>query len=165
MTPDDLAAHARALLDVNRFLTLGTVDPRGRPWTSPVYFAATGLREFYWSSEADATHSRNLRGRSDVSVVVFDSSVRPYQGRALYAAGEACELAGDDLERGLEVYPGPADRGATALTRDDVTGSSPYRLYRATATDVWVLCPREPRQPCRLHGVAKDHRTRINRRT
>jgi hypothetical protein len=30
MTPDDLAAHARALLDTNRFLTLGTVDPDGR---------------------------------------------------------------------------------------------------------------------------------------
>jgi predicted pyridoxine 5'-phosphate oxidase superfamily flavin-nucleotide-binding protein len=50
MTPDDLAAHARALLDTNRFLTLGTVDPDGRPWTSPVYFATSGLREFYWSS-------------------------------------------------------------------------------------------------------------------
>src|SRR5260370_954526 len=51
MTADDLAAHARALLDANGYLTLGTVDPAGRPWTSPVYFAAAGLREFYWSSE------------------------------------------------------------------------------------------------------------------
>jgi hypothetical protein len=159
--PGVLAAHARALLDANRYLILGTVDARGRPWTSPVYFAATGLREFYWCSEADAVHSRNLTERPHVSVVVFDSSVPTYHGRALYAAGTAGELAGEDLERGLEVYPGPADRGATALTRDDVTGSSPYRLYRARATDVWVLCPREPRQPCRLHGLAKDHRTRI----
>src|SRR2546421_301286 len=30
MTPNDLAAHARALLDTNGFLTLGTVDPDGR---------------------------------------------------------------------------------------------------------------------------------------
>jgi hypothetical protein len=161
MTSDDLAAHARALLDANGFLTLATVDRAGRPWTSPVYFAAAGLREFYWSSEIDAVHSRNLTERPHVSIVVFNSSVRPYHGRALYAVGTAIELAGDDLERGLEVYPGPSDRGATALTLEDVTGSSPYRLYRATATDVWVLCPREPRQPCLLHGLAKDHRTRI----
>jgi hypothetical protein len=93
--------------------------------------------------------------------VVFDSSVRPYHGRALYAVGTAHELSGDDLERGLEVYPGPSDRGATTLTRDDVTGSSPYRLYRATATAVWVLCPREPRQPCPRHGLAKDHRAAV----
>jgi len=44
MTHDDLAAHARALLDANGFPTLGTVDPDGRPWTSPVYFAAAGVR-------------------------------------------------------------------------------------------------------------------------
>lgn len=161
MTSDDLAAHARALLDANGFLTLGTVDRYGRPWTSPVYFAAAGLREYYWSSEADARHSRNLAERPHVSIVVFDSSVRPYHGRALYAVATASELTGDDLERGLEVYPGPGDRGAAALTRYDVTGSSPYRLYQATATNVWVLCPREPKQPCLLHGLAKDHRARI----
>jgi nitroimidazol reductase NimA-like FMN-containing flavoprotein (pyridoxamine 5'-phosphate oxidase superfamily) len=162
MTSDGLAAHARELLDANGFLTLGTVDADGRPWTSPVYFAAAGLREFYWSSETGAVHSRNLAARPHVSIVVFDSSVRPYYGRALYAVATASEVAaGDDLERGLQVYPGPVDRGAGTLTRDDVVGSSPYRLYRATATDVWVLCPREPRQPCPLHGLAKDHRARI----
>ncbi|MFY1687862.1 pyridoxamine 5'-phosphate oxidase family protein [Plantactinospora sp. WMMB782] len=161
MTADDLAVHARRLLDTNAFLTLGTVDQGGRPWTCPVYFAAAGLREFYWVSETDTVHSRNLSDRPDVSIVVFDSSVRPYHGRALYASGTAGELRSDDLERGLRVYPGPSERGGTVLTRDDVTGSSPYRLYRATASDLWVLCPREPRQPCPLHGLAKDHRTRV----
>jgi hypothetical protein len=138
LTADDIAAHAQELLDANGFLTLGTVDPSGLPWTSPVYFAASGLREFYWSSEIHAVHSRNLTERPHLSIVVFDSSVRPYHGRALYAVGAACEVQGDDLEGGLQIYPGPSDRGATALTRDDVTGSSPYRLYRATATDLWV---------------------------
>lgn len=162
MTPDGIAAHARALLDTNGFLTLGTVGPDGRPWTSPVYFAAAGLREFYWVSRTDSVHSRNLTERPHVSIVVFDSSVRPFHGRALYAAGTAGEVSGDDIERGLRVYPGPSDRGAAGVARDDVTGSSPYRLYRATATDVWVLCPREPRQPCPLHGLAEDHRTRVS---
>jgi len=158
---DGLAAHARALLDTNRYLVLGTVDPAGQPWTTPVYFAAAGLREFYWTSEITAVHSRNLAQRAHVSIVVFDSSVRPYHGRAVYAVGTASELHGDDLDRGLRVYPGPNDRGATAVTRDDVTGSSPYRLYRTTATEMWVLCPREPRQPCPLHGLDRDHRTRV----
>ena len=161
MEAGDLAAHARELLDANSFLTLGTVDPNGRPWTSPVYFAVAGLREFHWISQTDAVHSRNLTERPHVSIVVFDSSVRPYHGRALYASGTARELHGDDLDRGLPAYPGPSDRGASALTRDDVTGSSPYRLYRATATDLWVLCPRRPGEPCPRHGLAKDHRTPV----
>jgi hypothetical protein len=31
MTADDIVAHAQELLDANGFLTLGTVDPSGRP--------------------------------------------------------------------------------------------------------------------------------------
>lgn len=161
MSNDDLAAHARALVDTNRYLTLGTVDPDGRPWTSPVYFACVGEREFYWMSATDAQHSRNLAERPQVSIVVFDSTVAPYHGRAVYALGEARELSAHDLDRGLEVYPGPSHRGGVPITRHDVTGPSPYRLYRASASDLWVLCPREPRQPCTLHGLAQDHRTRI----
>ena len=45
MTYDDLAAHARAIIDANLYLTLGTTDADGRPWTSPVYFAPAGRLE------------------------------------------------------------------------------------------------------------------------
>ena len=161
MTHDDLVMHAQAIIDANLYLTLGTVDPDGHPWTSPVYFAAAGVREFYWASSTDARHSRNLTERPRVSIVVFDSGVPPYHGRAVYAVAEAIELSGDDLDRGLEIYPGPSSRGATPVTTEDMTGESPYRLYRATASEVWVLCPREPRQPCPRHGIAKDHRVRV----
>ena len=157
----DLSAHARELLDTNAYLTLGTVDATGQPWVSPVYMAASGLREFFWVSMSDARHSLNLAVRPAVSLVVFDSTVPPYHGRALYAVGEAREVTEDDLEQALAVYPGPAGRGAQPMTRQDVTGESPYRLYRATASEVWVLCPREPRMPCALHGLAEDHRARV----
>jgi hypothetical protein len=158
---DDLTAHARTVIGANLYLTLGTTDPDGQPWTTPVYFAPAGEREFYWVSAADARHSRNLAVRPRVSMVVFDSTVAPYHGRAVYAVGEARELSGGDLDRGLAAYPRPDGGGATPVTREDVTGPAPYRLYRATASDLWVLCPREPRQPCPLHGLAKDHRTRV----
>jgi hypothetical protein len=161
MITPDLARHAQDLLEANHYLTLGTTGTDGRPWTSPVYFAAAGLREFYWISDSDAQHSRNLTARPHVSLVVFDSTVAPYHGRAVYAAGWARELSGAELDAGLAAYPGSPERGVPTITRGDVTGSSPYRLYQATATDLWVLCPREPRQPCPLHGLARDHRTRI----
>jgi hypothetical protein len=164
MTPDDLAdlgAHARAIIEANLYLTLGTADRDGRPWTSPVYFAPGGDREFYWLSATDARHSRNLAERPQVSLVIFDSTVPPYHGRAVYAVGEAYELSGDDIDRALPAYPRPGGQGATSVSREDVSEPAPYRLYRATASDLWVLCPREPRQPCPLHGLAKDHRAQV----
>ena len=161
MTDDDLAAHARAIIDANLYLTLGTIDPDGHPWTSPVYFAAAGYRDFYWVSATDARHSRHIAEHPQVSMVIFDSTVALYHGRAVYAVGEARELSGSDLDRALGSYPRPDGRGATPVLREDVTAPAPYRLYRATVSDMWVLCPREPRQPCPLHGIKMDHRTRV----
>ena len=162
MTQRDLRSHALSLLEANKYLTLGTVDPDGQPWTTPVYFASAGLRQYYWISETGARHSRNLAERAQISLVVFDSTVAPYHGRALYAVATARELSGADLDAGLAVYPGPDSRGATPVTRDDVLGSSSYRLYQATAAHLWILCPREPRQPCPLHGLATDHRVSVD---
>ena len=161
MTNDDLAAHARAIINANLYLILGTADPGGRPWTSPVYFAPAGEREFYWVSATDARHSRHLAERPQVSMVIFDSTVAPYHGRAVYAVGEAREVSGSDLDRALRAYPRSDARGATPVTREDVTAPAPYRLYRAAVSDMWVLCPREPMRPCPLHGLAKDHRARV----
>jgi nitroimidazol reductase NimA-like FMN-containing flavoprotein (pyridoxamine 5'-phosphate oxidase superfamily) len=158
---EDLAAHAQAIIDHIRYVTLATTDAHGRPWSSPVYYAAAGVREFYWQSATDARHSRNIVDRPQVSLVVFDSTVLPYHGRAVYAVGTAHEVSGSDLDRALQIYPGPPDRGGTSLPRAEVTAPEPYRLYRATASHVWVLCPREPRQACALHGLATDHRTRV----
>ena len=89
MTNDELAAHARAIIDANLYLTLGTVDADGHPWTTPVYFAPAGDREFIWVSATDARHSRHIAERPRVSLVIFDSTVAPYHGRAVYAVGEA----------------------------------------------------------------------------
>jgi hypothetical protein len=49
MTPQspDLNAVARAILDANLYMTLGTADADGRPWASPVFFAADRYRDLY----------------------------------------------------------------------------------------------------------------------
>ncbi|MEV6971206.1 pyridoxamine 5'-phosphate oxidase family protein [Hamadaea sp. NPDC051192] len=159
---EELLAHARDLADSNRYLTLATVDQDGHPWTSPVYFAADAdLREFYWVSSPTAQHSLNLEKRPDVSLVVFDSTVRPYHGRCLYAAGTAQPLTGTQIHQGLTIYPGPPSRGGSSVSTADVTGTAPWRIYRAEASALWVLCPRAPRQPCDRHGRADDHRQRL----
>jgi Pyridoxamine 5'-phosphate oxidase len=158
---DGLDTHARALIDANLYVTLGTADADGVPWATPVYFATTDYADFYWVSASGARHSRNIAQRPQLSMVIFDSQVPTYHGRAVYLSATAVELAGDDLDRGLGIYPGAATRGASTLALDDVTPPSEYRLYRATATEAFVLCPREPRQACPLHAIAADHRAPV----
>jgi nitroimidazol reductase NimA-like FMN-containing flavoprotein (pyridoxamine 5'-phosphate oxidase superfamily) len=70
---EDLAAFARAIIESNLYMTLGTADDAGRPWVSPVYYAPAGYGEFFWVSSPEAKHSLNLAGRPEVSIVIFDS--------------------------------------------------------------------------------------------
>jgi len=158
---DDLDAHARTIIDANLYLTLGTAEVDGTPWVSPVYFATADYAAFYWMSSRDAAHSRNIARRPQVSMVIFDSRVPTYHGRSLYLSATATELDGRDLDLGVEIYPGSPTRGASNVTLADVTAPSGYRLYQAAVTEAFVLCPREPRQPCPLHSIAADHRTPV----
>jgi hypothetical protein len=155
---EDLVAELRAILHANLYVTLGTADADGRPWASPVYFATADNIDFYWVSSPDARHSRNIAERPQVSLVVFDSQVPTYSGRAVYMAATALEVTGAELDRGVSLYPGDPARGASRLTAADVSPPAAYRMYRATVFEHSVLCPRETGRPCARHGSAVDHR-------
>ena len=154
----DLGAIARAIIDSNLYMTLGTADKTGRPWVSPVWYAAAGYTEFYWVSSPEATHSRNLVTRPQASIVIFDSQAPVGAARAVCMSAFAEELTGADLERGIDIF----SRGSEALAarkweQEDVLPPALHRLYRATASEHWVLDPAG--HP--VHGHALDHRTPV----
>jgi len=133
---------ARAIIDANMYMTLGTADASGRPWVSPVYFASAGYREFYWVSSPQATHSRNITSRPEVGIVIFDSRAPIGTGQGVYMSAVAEELLGADLDRGIDVFSRSSlGHGGPEWRRDDVVAPTPYRLYRATASEHSVLDP------------------------
>jgi Pyridoxamine 5'-phosphate oxidase len=97
----DLADFVTKVVDDNVYLVLGTADRAGRPWVSPVFYAAEAYRDFYWISSPDVIHSRNLAVRPKVTIVVFDSRAPVGMGgaRAVYMAATATEVPADDLDR------------------------------------------------------------------
>ncbi|HLM65097.1 MAG TPA: pyridoxamine 5'-phosphate oxidase family protein [Acidimicrobiales bacterium] len=161
LTDDDLTALARAIIDANVYMVLGTADPGGRPWVSPVFYAPHGYGELYWISSPDVTHSRNLAGRPEAGIVVFDSRAPVGTGQAVYIAASAGVVADTQLADALQHYPGHPDRGGRQMTPDDLRAPATYRLYRATVSAHSVLCPRESGRPCARHGLAHDHRTAV----
>ena len=152
----DLTGVARAIIDSIVYMVLGTSDESGRPWTSPVYFAAENYREFYWMSSPEVTHSRNILVRPGVSIVIFDSRVPVGMGQAVYMSGVAQELTGSELERGIQIYNGrfqnPAERGVRIIQPEHVRAPALYRLYRASVQDHWILDTTN----------APDHRISVN---
>ena len=135
---DDLIAMAREVLDTNRYLTLGTVDPDGSPRVSPVYFVHHRYRTFYWVSSPDAHHSANLEARPSVALVVFDSTVEVGGGRAVYATGAAALVPDDALERECARAFATAGLDGVSFSPDELSGPADLRLYVATAARLEV---------------------------
>ncbi len=134
----DLADLARTALDRNRFMVLGTVDPSGRPRVSPVWFSLVDHRTVYWLSSPDSHHSQNIEQRPDVSIVVFDSSVAPYTGQAVYLEATAERVPDLELEAACTEAFRDVDE-AYSFTPVSLR-TEPFVLYRAriTASEVHV---------------------------
>jgi putative heme iron utilization protein len=143
----DPESAARAVLDANRYMTLGTADEEGVPWVSPVWFATSDQREFFWVSSPEARHSRNIAARPQVSIVIFDSQVVPGSAEAVYMSAVAGQVA-DDVDAGLEIFNARGEaQGLRPWTRDDIQAPAKHRLYRAVASEQFLLGPRDERIP------------------
>lgn len=129
---------ARAVLDQNAYVVLATADVNGRPWASPVWFAHADYRELVWVSAPDAKHSLNIAVRPEVAMVVYDSTVTPGEGQAVYMNGTAGPA---DIGM-LEVFSRRAVRsGLGEWSPRRVSGKARLRLYRAEVHEWSILDP------------------------
>ena len=152
-----LALMAARVIDASRYFVLATADGHGVPWVSPVWYAHAGYREFFWASDPQARHSRNIEVRPGVSIVIFDSSAEPGAAPAVYLSGTAAMVTGPGLESGIEVYSRRSqEQGLPAWALSSVQAPARHRLYRAVAAELSVLRPGgvDIRIPVALESVA-----------
>jgi nitroimidazol reductase NimA-like FMN-containing flavoprotein (pyridoxamine 5'-phosphate oxidase superfamily) len=136
----DPTATAKAIIDANLYMVLGTADEGGHPWVSPVYYAPVDYREFLWVSRPETLHSRNLLARPEVSIVIFDSSVPIGTGQGVYMAATAEEVTGEARVTAMDAFSRRAvGHGGRGWTLDDVEPPAEFRLYRATAAAHYIL--------------------------
>ncbi len=134
----DLQDRVRTVLDANRYLVLGTVQPDGSPRVSPVYFTAEGADTFFWVSSPEAQHSRNIARDSRVELVVFDSSRLPGETAAVYVTGMAEEVPAIELATACATAFARVGEGARAFAAEELSGDADLRLYRATTAEIAV---------------------------
>ena len=144
----DPAWIARSIVDTNRFMALGTADPSGTPWVSPVWYAPLSYRDYVWGSRPGTRHSRNLAERPQVAIAIYDSH-RPGSWTAFYMEAVANEL--EEVDHALEAFNRRSEvQGLRAWSRAEVLPPSEFRLYRATATAQFVLDDHDARVPVEL---------------
>ena len=141
-TWNDLERIVRA----NEYMVLATADATGAPWASPVWFATTDFREFFWVSDPQARHSRNLATRPELAIAIFDTTQKPGTGTGVYLSARGRRVEDDELDAGIAIFSAASQRvGLSAWSRADVDGSARLRLYRATAHEQFVLDSRDRR--------------------
>jgi len=131
------------------YMTLATADANGLPWASPVWFATADFREYFWASSPEARHSHNLAARPELAIAIFDSRQAPGTGQGVYVAAIGAPVPESELDHGLAVYAAQ-DESLPAWTRADVLPPAKHRLYRAVATELFVLDSHDERQPVSL---------------
>ncbi len=142
---------ARKIIDSALYMVVATADTSGQPWPSPVYFAHSGYRDFFWISQPDATHSVNLRDRREVGIVIFDSTAPINTGEGVYILGVARELPAHETAEGIEIFSERSvSHGGEPVTAEDVTPPARHRLYQATAEAVWGLDEHDHRVEVKL---------------
>jgi len=150
--------QARMLIETNRYMVLGTVDPDGRPRVSPVYYAPDGYHTLYWISSPDSHHSRNIAERPAVSMVIFESAAPIGTAQAVYLKANAAPVSDDELDQHTDVacrprFPEQQQPYPAARLR----APGPLRLYRAIVTEHSVHIPgRDPD-----YGRGVDHRMTV----
>ena len=117
------ARPVNELLTASRYMVLATADADGVPWASPVWFATDDGRAFYWVSDPNARHSRNIAARPEIAIVIFDSTVTPGDAAAVYMEARA-EQAGVD---GLDVF----NRGCDGAGHPAVGSRTGHRSRQA----------------------------------
>jgi hypothetical protein len=144
----DRSDHFRSVIDANLYMTIASADEVGRPWASPVYFAHAGYREFIWVSKPGARHSQNIAVRPHVGIAVFDSHAPINTGGGVYVEATAEQLLGDDRLGALEVFAARSiEHGGEPFLLEEVEPPAALRIYRATASEHWVLDDRDLRVP------------------
>jgi len=79
---------------------------------------------------------------------MFDSRTPVGSGQGVYISAVAEELMGADLDRGIVIFSRRSEsHGAGEWNVEDVSQPARHRLYRATASEHWVLGPQDRRMP------------------
>lgn len=97
----DLHTLAQEYVTTSKFMQLATSNAQGVPWICTVNFVTDTDLNFYWVSLRSRQHSQEIISNPKTAVTVVKST-KPKQ--ALQMAGEAREVADQDLARVHELY-------------------------------------------------------------
>ena len=104
MEQTELNKIAEKIIRNNIYLTLATTDKKGKPWASPVYYKTDDKFNFYFISQTNSVHIKNILKNTNVSFAIFDSRQPAGQGNGVQRLGKVYLLSDKKLKNALKWY-------------------------------------------------------------
>jgi hypothetical protein len=119
-------------------MTIATVCEGGTPWNTPVARRAYDAQyNFYWASDRESVHSRNIRRNNHIFIVMYDSTVPSEKAWGVYVRAKAFEL--NDTQKVSEIVQlFPDDDPYVPVSPDIYLGDHPRRIYQAVPEKIWM---------------------------
>lgn len=132
---------ARQTIREIQYITIATIcaEMGGRPWNSPVYSTFDSDYNFFWASERQCQHSKNIRNNPCVFLAIYNSTIPEGTGagKGVYIQARAMELSDpDQIDRAHQLMASRV--GKTPRPAGSFLGDMPRRIYRASPERVWV---------------------------
>lgn len=129
--------EVKKLLEEIHYITIASVTPEGLPWNSPVFAVRDEKYNFYWTSSPDAQHSQNIKYKSDVFIVIYNSNAQAGEGWGVYMKAKAQELGkGEELYKAIDIFY--AKKGTEIKPSEYFLDDAPRRMYKLVPVQVWI---------------------------
>lgn len=129
---------AKQILQKISYITIATATRDGMPWNSPVYSAFDDDYTFYWASDKNGQHSKNIQENLNVFLVVYDSTVPEGTGEGVYIQAKAYALTEEnEILHALEVLDKRVGK-TKERNASEFLGEYPRRVYKAVPEKFWM---------------------------
>lgn len=129
---------AKQILQKILYITLATVDKESQPWNSPLYSAFDEKYNFYWASDKNGQHSKNIRENPNVFLAIYDSTTAEGTGAGVYIKGKAYEITDEqEILHGLKTLDSRVGK-TKERHAEQFLGDYPRRIYKAVPETFWM---------------------------
>lgn len=120
---------AKNILENIPYLIIASIDESGLPNNSPMFSVYDKNYNFFWNSQINSKHSKNIRNNPNVFCVVFNSSVKEGDGLGVYMEGKAFEINNkDETKDAMKIFY--TKKGKDPKPEELYLGDSPRRFYK-----------------------------------
>ena len=131
--------RAKEIIQNIRYITIATADKSGMPWNSPVYSAFDENYNFYWASDQNGQHSKNIAENENVFLVIYDSTVPEGTGEGVYLKAKAHALTDEkEIQNGLAILSKRVGKNPNKHEASEFLGDYPRRVYKAVPEKIWM---------------------------